>query len=95
MSLADFQSIQKPTQFPAADSDNPGAVFFGPTKLSLFQTTVIQPEAVVIPVENLNFVPAPVAENKKRGREGVQREAHADQSRQSVDGFAHIRDAAG
>lgn len=95
MSLADFQPIQKPTQFPAADSDNPGTIFFGPTKFSLFQTTVIQPEAVMIPVENLNFVPAPVAKNKKRGRKGVQGEAPADQSRQSVDGFAHIRDATG
>jgi len=46
-------------------------------------------------VENFNFVPLPVTEDEKAGREGVQLKPFLDQHGQPVDGLAQIGGTAG
>ena len=67
----------------------------GPVEPALLQPPVIEPETVGLPVQDLEFVPPPVAENEQALGEGIKAEGFADHERQPVDGLAHIRGTGG
>ncbi|KRE30277.1 hypothetical protein ASG81_25390 [Paenibacillus sp. Soil522] len=62
-----------------------------PLKSAAFQAAIEQPEAVMIPIQNLEFIAFAVAEHKETQREGGEPEAFLNDHSQSVDGLAQIR----
>ncbi len=64
--LFDRQTIQQPGQFTARQSDGLfGMPLTGPVKVTFLQPTLIEPEAIDLPVQNLEFVLPPAAEHKQ------------------------------
>ncbi len=66
-----------------------------PPEAPLLQTTIVEPEAVVVPTQNLEFVTIPIAEYEETFVENIQFEGMGYDGRQSVDGFSHVGSAAG
>ena len=60
-----------------------------------FQTLVQQDEAVLLPIQTLDPIPPPSAEQKQRIREGVEIEFLLNQGRKTVDAFSQICVSAG
>lgn len=55
----------------------------------------MEPESVMIPLKDFQFIPLPVAEGKEAAGKGIEIEAFPDQHRQSVDGLAEVSGARG
>lgn len=50
-------------------------VFFSrPLEFPLFKASIVEPEAIVLPLEDLKLIALPVAEYKEAGGEGIQLE---------------------
>lgn len=50
-------------------------------KAAAFQAAVVRPEAIMIPLEDLELVPPPIAEDKQARGKGVQRKRLAHDGR--------------
>ncbi len=62
----DRQTIQQPGQFTARQSDSLLSITLtGPVKATFLQPTLIEPEAIGLPVQDLEFVLPPVTEHKQ------------------------------
>jgi hypothetical protein len=89
--LFEGESRQKPVELAASDRHRPGLVFLGPPESTSFQPSIVEPEAVVIPVKNLELVAASIAEDKPTLGEDIELECDTHDSGQAVDGLAHVR----
>ena len=63
-SLLDRESVKQPTQLMAAHKQYVRASLSWPLERASLKTSVKEPKSVVIPIENLQFVPLPVAEDE-------------------------------
>ncbi len=70
------------------------AAVLWPAELSAFESAVVEPEPVVIPVEYLDFISAAIAEDEEGAGEDVELIGAADDGGEAVDGFAQIGAAA-
>lgn len=83
--LLQRQTIKQPLQFPPGDLHGGGTGVSRPLKSASFQAPVVEPESVVLPVENLDLITLAIAKDKQGGSEWIQRKGLADQYRQPVD----------
>ncbi|MCY0870623.1 MAG: hypothetical protein OWT27_08560 [Firmicutes bacterium] len=67
----------------------------GQTKRPPLKPPVAEPEAVMLPKQDLQFVALPIAKDEEARREGIQCKGLLHQGRKSVDGLAHVGMAAG
>ena len=87
LGLIDAQSVEQPLQLtPGYRQTNVG--LRRPSEVTFFQSPVIQPKAVVVPAQDFQFVPPPVAEHEPLVRKRIKGEHGAYYRRQSIDGFA-------
>ncbi len=64
--LFDRQTIQQPGQFTVREGDGLfGITLTGPVKTAFLKPTLIEPETIGLPVQNLEFILPPVAEHKQ------------------------------
>ena len=74
------------------DTSSPAA---WPPESLLFKTPIEEPESIIVPVENFDFIPHSIAENKQMAREGIGFQNLINQYHESIDGFTHIRGTGG
>ena len=88
--LFDLQTIQQPLQL--SRSDLLQFQFAGwPAKAILLQPFIPHAEAVPVPIEDFQNVPATIAKHKQMSRERILIQHIADDQRQPIHGFTHIR----
>ena len=88
------QTVKQPPQLTAGDDAGTVACRGRPRKAAAFQTSVVEPEAVVLPAQELEFVPLSIAEDEPGAYEQVKFESFLDQGGQTVNGLTHIGCAA-
>ena len=88
-SLAQLQSVQQPAELTGRDGQRSCAIR-RPGERAAFQPTIEQPEPIVFPVEDLQFVALAVAKHEQRRRERVQAEAFLHKRGQRIDGLAQV-----
>src|SRR5258708_7421244 len=93
--LFEGQAVEQPRQLSARNARCGCLGRLGPAEASAFQTAIIEPEAVMIPHQDLEFIAATVTEDKEAAAEQIQLKDLADQGGQTVDGFSQIGVAAG
>jgi hypothetical protein len=86
--LLDFESIEEPLKLPARDGLGFLVFLLWPAEAPALQASVVEPETVVIPGEDLEFVPVFVAEDEEALAEEIQREDLTDDCGQAVDGLS-------
>lgn len=93
--LLQSQAIQEPLQLPTTDGAGPIGGMFWPAKASSLQSAIVEPEAVMIPVEDLELVSSSIAEDEEAVAEEVGFEDLADECSQAVDRLSQIGAATG
>ena len=88
--LLDCQSIQQPLQLPASDAQRAVGLRCRPFEASSFEPPVVEPETVVIPAQNLQFVALPVTKHEPLVRERIQLKHGAYQCREPINGFPQV-----
>jgi len=76
--LFDFKSGKQPIQFTIPDYNCILRILCRPFEGSLFKSAEIQPESIMIPIQDFNHCPAPVAEYKQVCRERIEVKALLD-----------------
>lgn len=89
--LRDGQPIQQPPQLPLTDADRTLVGCVRPLKTSTFQSPIVDPETIVLPLQNLELVPPPITEREQTWRKWVQVEHFLNQCCQSIDRLAQVR----
>lgn len=90
--LLQIEPLKKPAKCCTAHFNN--LLFrFRPTKHILFKTLHPDTETIVSPVQDLDYIPFPVAECKITPREKIKFKLFLHHQRQTVYGFTHIRGA--
>src|SRR5690625_1436542 len=84
------QTGKKPLQLSGTDRFHRLPGVRRPLKPSPFEAAIVQPKTVVLPVQNLQAIPAAVAKDEKRRRKRVHVKGVDDQRCQRIDGFAHV-----
>ena len=69
--------------------------FLGPAEATMLQASIVEPEAIGIPDEDLELVSATIAEDEEAVAEQIQFQDLADEGRQAVDRLSQIGAAAG
>src|ERR1043165_7434632 len=93
--LRKAQAVEEPLQLTARDGKALVFGLVGPAEASALQASVVEPEAVVVPGEDLEFVFVSIAENEEAITEEVALEDLADNGGEAVDGFTQIGASAG
>ena len=86
--LLQCQTVEQPLQLPPGDGECLLLSAVGPTEMSFLQSSIVEPEAVVIPMQDLEFVAISIAEDEEAVGEQILLEDLADECSQAVDGFA-------
>ena len=94
LALFEGEAVEEPLQLTAADGGGLFALPLWPAELAAFEAAVVEPEPVVIPVEDLDLVSAMVAEDEEGAGEEVELIGVAYDGGEAVDGFAQIGAAA-
>src|SRR5690606_17508163 len=94
LALIQSKAIQQPLQLAPAHGQCAVLLGRGPLEAPLLKAAIIEPKPVVIPMQDLHFVPAADTENKERRRKRIELERLAHQRRQPVNRLAHVRTAA-
>ena len=87
--LPDIEPLQQPLQLAALEAEHPGLTL-GPGKPVPLQPLLPETKTVAVPVEDLDHIPAPVAEGKQMPGERVQLQVHLNQEAKTVDGLSHV-----
>ncbi len=87
--LPDIESLQKPIELTAIEAEHL-VLTLGPDKPVPLQPLLPETKTVAVPVEDLDHIPAAVAERKQMPGEWIQLHLHLDQQAQTVDGLAHV-----
>src|SRR5664280_968743 len=87
--LFDRKTVQKPSEFA------PGYLFYlirilRPPEMSFLQTFIIEPESVIVPLQNLDLIAVFVAKGKHRPAERIQLEMLFHHAGKAVNRLAHI-----
>ena len=93
--LLQGQAVEEPLQLTPTDRFGGLVRALGPTETSSLQASVVEPEAIMIPVEDLEFVAVSIAEDEEAAAEEIVLEDLADKGSQAVDGLSQIGVAAG
>ena len=88
LSLVKGKSIEEPSQFSTTNLYRGRAALLRPLKRSFLQTAIVEPESIVFPVENFEFVALTIAKDKEERGKWVEVEAFLDQGCQPVDRLA-------
>ncbi len=91
--LAQGKSIQQPAQLTAGDRYRLSIAGW-PLERPAFKTAVEEPEAVMLPVQDLELVAVTIAEHEQARGEGIKPESFLHERRQTVNGFSQIGEAA-
>ena len=83
--LLQRQSVEQPAQLSSGHPKGCHTGLCWPLESTPLQAAVIKPEAIQIPVEDLQLVSLPVAEYKQGRRKGVELEHLLYERRQPVD----------
>src|SRR5690606_11908146 len=94
LALIQSKAIQQPLQLAPAHGQCAVLLGRGPLEAPLLKAAIIETKPVVIPLQDLSFVPTAVTENKEGRRKRIELERLADQRRQAVNRLAHVRTAA-
>lgn len=70
--LLNFKAVEQPLELPVRDLLRLTRRRGGPAETAPLQTAVIQPESVVIPAQDLEFVPIAVAKDEQTGIERIE-----------------------
>ena len=87
--LPDIESLQQPVQLSALQAEHL-VLTLGPNKPVPLQPLLPEAKTVAVPVEDLDHIPAAVAEGKQVPGERIQRQVHLHQQAKTVDGFSHV-----
>ena len=86
-----FQGVDQPTQLARCHGQRLCIVgVLWPVEATFFLSTVVQPEAVRIPTQDLDPVAAPVTEHEPMLADRIEPEYLCHYQRQSVDRLAHV-----
>lgn len=86
----DIEAVEQPVQLLATQGDDLLADPFGPMETLFLQAFVPEDKAVLLPAQDLDFIPGPVAEHEQRLHEWIKRHLLLDNRSQAIDGLAHI-----
>ena len=89
LGLFDAQSVEQPLQLTLGYRQT-SIGLRRPSEATFFQSPVVQPKAIVVPAQDFQFIPPPVAEHEPLVRKRVKGEDGAYERRQSIDGFSQI-----
>ena len=84
------KSVQEPAELTLADGGHPLAGVIRPLEFALLEPPVVEPEAVMFPPEDLEFISLTVAKDEETGGKGIEVESFFDQDGQAVDRFSKI-----
>ncbi len=90
LALIQGKPVEQPLQLPAVDFQGSRRILVGPLKGAPFQPAVMEPEPIVVPLEDLEFIPFAIAKREKTRRKRVQFELLFDQYSEPVDGLAQV-----
>src|SRR5258708_5928406 len=92
--LLQGQPVEEPLQLPWADGSRVLVGSLWPAEASAFQASIVEPEAVMVPDQDLEFVFVAIAEDKQAVAEQIEIQDLADDCGQAVDGLSQIGVAA-
>lgn len=84
LGLFERKTCKQPIELTAADRDRPILIRLRPSESTFFQPSIVEPEAVRIPVENLELVQAAITENEHAVIEWIELELKADNRREAI-----------
>ena len=87
--LPNIESLQQPVQLSALQTEHL-VLTLGPNKPVPLQPLLPEAKTVAVPVEDLDHIPAAVAEGKQVPGEWIQRQVHLHQQAKTVDGLSHV-----
>jgi len=87
--LPDIEPLQQPVKLSAVKAEHLGLTL-GPDKPVPLQALLPETKPVAVPVEDLDHIPAAVAERKQMPGEWIQLHLHLYPQAQTVDGLAHV-----
>ena len=95
MCLGLFQrkTVQKPSEFTSGDLLN-FVCALRPAETASLQTLIVEPESILVPLQNLNFAFVFAAKNEHGPAEWIQLKVLFHHARKSVNCLSHIRCAA-
>ena len=93
--LIQREAIEEPLQLADGDGLRRRVADGGPDESAPFEPSVMEPKAVVVPLENLELVPIAIAEHKERRPRRVLPKMEWDQGSEPVNGFPQIRHPTG
>ena len=90
LTLVQRQSVEQPVQLPGRDGQRLAGPRVRPIEQPFFQPAVVEPEAIVIPEQNLELVLFPVTEHKECVGEGIELEQFLDDDREPVNRLSEV-----
>jgi len=82
--LFERETFEQPPELAPIDRDRPGLILPRPFESASFQPSIVEPEAVGVPVKDFELVAASVAENEEAVGEHIEFETERDHRRQAV-----------
>jgi hypothetical protein len=86
----DIQPLQQPTQFTCRELNGSGITTTWPPESLFLKAPIEQPEPIVMPVKDFDFVAQSIAENKQMTGKGIGFQNILYHHHKTVDGFPHI-----
>src|SRR5579862_5975077 len=93
--LFEAETVEEPLQLTSADGSGWALGARRPAKGSPLQASVVEPEAVGIPQEDLEFITTAVAEDEEASAEEIELEGVLHQGGEAVDGLAQVGTSTG
>lgn len=93
--LLNGKPVEKPPKLPTTHGEGGRARVGRPLKPAPLKAAIVEPEPIVLPMQNLELVPLAVAEDEETRSKRVQIEGLTHQDRQAVDRLAQVGAAAG
>ena len=95
LALLQAQAVEEPLELASANDYALLPWLFWPLEATAHQSSVVEPEAIVVPGEDLDFVASSVAEDEEAACEEILLVNMGDDGGETVDRFAHIGSSAG
>jgi hypothetical protein len=91
----DIQPFQQPTQFTCRKFYGSGITTTWPPESLFLKASMEQPESIIMPVKNFDFVAQSIAEDKQMTGKGIGFQNILYHDHETVNGFPHIGRTAG
>ena len=95
LALVEGESVEQPAEL--TGRNNEGRLIprpLRPAELAPFQAAIVKPETIMVPLENLEFIALPIAEDEQCRGKWIQSKTDLHHRREPVDRFSHVRSAA-